>query len=69
MAGRIRAESAGPGRGATITFTLPVADESGAGAPVEPPPGRQTAEKARILVVDDDPRMLRSVPDTLAGAG
>ena len=67
--GRIRAESAGPGLGTTVTFTLPVAGEPGAEARVEPPPGRQPAEKARILVVDDDPRMLRSVRDTLAGAG
>ncbi len=67
--GRIRAESDGPGRGATVTFTLPVAGEPGAEAATEPPPGRQPAEKKRILVVDDDPRMLRSVRDTLAGAG
>ncbi len=67
--GRIRAESDGPGRGTTVTFTLPVAGEPGAEAATEPPPGRQPAEKKRILVVDDDPRMLRSVRDTLAGAG
>ncbi len=67
--GRIRAESAGPGRGATVTFTLPVAGEPGAEAPTAPPPGRQPGEKARILVVDDDPRTLRSVRDALAAAG
>ncbi|MCY4608882.1 MAG: ATP-binding protein [bacterium] len=67
--GRIRAQSDGPGRGTTVTFTLPVAGEPGAEAATEPPPGRQPAEKKRILVVDDDPRMLRSVRDTLAGAG
>ena len=67
--GRIRAESAGAGHGATVTFTLPVAGEPGAGAFAEPPPGRQPGEKARVLVVDDDPRMLRSVRDTLAAAG
>ena len=66
--GRIRAESAGPGRGATVTFTLPVTGEPGAGA-AAPPPGRQPDEKARILVVDDDPRGLRSVRDALAKAG
>ena len=65
--GRIRAESAGPGRGATVTFTLPAAGEAGAAA--EPPPDRGPAEPVRILVVDDDPRMLRSVRDTLARAG
>ena len=67
--GRIRAESPLPGRGATVTFTLPVAGEPGSEAAAEPPPGRRPGEKARILVVDDDPRMLRSVRDTLAAAG
>ena len=67
--GRIRAESAGVGHGATVTFTLPVAGEPGAEAPAEPPPGRQQGEKARILVVDDDPRMLRSLRDALDAAG
>ena len=65
--GRIRAESAGPGT--TVTFTLPVAGEPGSEAAAEAPPGRQPAEKARILVVDDDPRTLRSVRDTLSAAG
>ena len=65
--GRIRAESAGPGRGATVTFTLPVAGEPGADA--QPPPDRPAGEAARILVVDDDPRMLRFVRDVLTGAG
>ena len=65
--GRIRAESAGPGRGATVTFTLPVAGEPGAGA--APPPDRPPGEAARILVVDDDPRTLRFVRDVLTSAG
>ena len=67
--GRIRAESPGPGRGATVTFTLPAAGEPGSEAAAAPPPGRQPGEKQRILVVDDDPHMLRSVRDALAGAG
>ena len=67
--GRIRAESAGAGRGATVTFTLPVAGETGAEAASTPSPGRQPGEKARILVVDDDPHTLRSVRDALAKAG
>ena len=65
--GRIRAESAGPGRGATVTFTLPVAGEPGAGA--APPSDRPPGEAARILVVDDDPRTLRFVRDVLTSAG
>ena len=65
--GRIRAESAGPGLGTTVTFTLPVAGEPGAEAAAAP--GGQPGERARILVVDDDPRTLRSVRDTLSRAG
>ena len=67
--GRIRAESAGLGRGALFTFTLPVAPD----APVQPKPaqrrrGAQPA-KARILVIDDDPHTLRAVRHALHGAG
>ena len=68
--GRIRAESAGPGRGARFTFTLPVADEPGAappGADRQAPAPQPEAEC--ILVVDDDPQTLRHVRDALAGAG
>ena len=67
--GRIRAESAGPGHGTTVTFTLPVAGDSAAAAAAVPPPSRQPGGKARILVVDDDPRMLRFVRDALTRAG
>ena len=70
--GRIRAESPGPGRGATFTFTLPVAREPDAVAadraavsPASPEPG----EPPRVLVVDDDPRALRFVRDALSEAG
>ena len=67
--GRIRAESPGPGLGTTVTFTLPVAGEPGPEAAAQAPPSRQPAEQVRILVVDDDPRTLRSVRDTLSAAG
>ena len=67
--GRIRAESPGPGLGTTVTFTLPVAGEGGAEAPADPPSAPQPAERVRILVVDDDPRTLRSVRNTLSAAG
>ena len=69
--GRIRAESAGPGLGTRFTFTLPVAEEPGAAGrtrTVPPPPGAGQ-EKTPVLVVDDDPQMLRRVRDALAGAG
>ena len=66
--GRIRAESAGSGLGTTVTFTLPVAGEPGAET-AEPPRSRTPGEPARIVVLDDDPRMLRFVRDALARAG
>ena len=68
--GRIRADSAGAGRGTTVTFTLPVAGES-RGSPVvrPPPPAPGRGEPSRILVVDDDPRALRFVRNALSGAG
>ncbi len=69
--GRIRAESAGVGRGACFTFTVPIAEEM-------PPDGvrgatageaREERESTRILVIDDDPRTLRFVRDALSQAG
>ena len=67
--GRIHAESAGPGCGARFTFTLPAAaDEAAplhAGGPERPAP----SERRRVLVLDDDPLMLRFARDALAAAG
>ena len=70
--GRIWAESDGPGRGARFTFTVPVAEEAAGDAGPEPltrRPPRRAREKTRILVVDDDPQMLRYVRDALIQAG
>ena len=70
--GRIRAESPGAGRGTTVTFTVPVAGEAGAaaaGRAAVPPAAPEPGEAPRILVVDDDPRMLRFVRDALSDAG
>ena len=71
--GRIRAESDGPGQGSRFTFTLPAVEDARDTdvAPVRtrtrsPEPARETD---RILVVDDDPKMLRYVRDILTGAG
>ena len=69
--GRIRAASDGPGRGTTITFTLPAAE------PGETVPARATGpstsapgeNKQRIAVLDDDPNALRFVRDALTEAG
>ncbi len=70
--GRIWAESAGEGQGMRVTFTIPVADTA-AGSARELAPSRSRAwegpEATRILVVDDDPLMLRYVRDALAAAG
>ncbi len=66
--GRIRAESPGPGRGTTVTFTIPATGEPGAAA-AGPPPTADPGERPRILVVDDDPRALRFVRGALARAG
>ena len=70
--GRIQAESGGPGEGARLTFTVPVAGDaaqpgSAGRGPSAPGPGHSAP--ARVLVVDDDPQTLRSVREALAGAG
>ncbi len=66
--GRIRAESDGPGLGARFAFTLPVVAEA---EPVRrsarPDDSGQSA--GTVLVVDDDPMILRSVGDALSTAG
>ena len=65
--GRIRLESAGPGCGATFTFTVPVARASGvaaAGNATGPPPEADRHGPLPILVVNDDPKMLRFVSAT-----
>ena len=70
--GRIRAESEGTGQGTRVTFTLPVAQEANAGrpsAPRRPGPLRDRREEERILVVDDDPQMLRYAREALNAAG
>ena len=72
--GRIRAESAGPGRGTRVAFTLPLAEEAvgsavadAAGTDFSPVRGGQ--DRTSVLVVDDDPQTLRYVRDALAAAG
>ncbi|MCY4454549.1 MAG: response regulator [Immundisolibacterales bacterium] len=70
--GRIRAESAGSGRGARFTFTVPVVEDARAAqaaGPRVPGPTSKTGESPRILVVDDDPQTLRFVRDALTRAG
>ena len=72
--GRIWAESDGVGRGARFTFTIPAAAESGASTTSAPTLASTGSERAptdleRILVVDDDPQILRYVRNTLSEAG
>ena len=66
--GRIRAQSDGPGQGTQITFTLPVAEEAG-GTPGQSRSPHKSSERPPILVVDDDPQILRFVRDALTQAG
>ncbi|MDE0462094.1 MAG: ATP-binding protein [Caldilineaceae bacterium] len=72
--GRIWAESDGLGQGARFIFTIPVAareDIGGAAEPLSPTAGTGKAaeDRARILVVDDDPHELRYIRDALARSG
>ena len=69
--GRIWAESDGPGQGASFTFTLPYVARDPAPEPVRDSARSQRAshaEQPRVLVVDDDPQMLRYVRDVLTRA-
>ncbi len=72
--GRIWAESDGPGQGACFLFTVPIAEqEKTAGAadpaPLAAEPGNETEERTRILVVDDDPHVLRYIRNVLSKSG
>jgi len=72
--GRIRAESAGVDQGSRFTFTLPAVEDTGEGdfpraGQRRTAPAPELRERARILVVDDDPNTLRYVRDILNDAG
>ena len=72
MAGAYGPRAAGPGQGARFTFTIPAAGDPvqlvGA-VPVRARPAGPDGRPPPVLVVDDDPRMLRFVRDALAQAG
>ena len=65
--GRIRAESSRPGRGTTITFTLPAAEAEDRAASVHASASRGGRDGTAILLVD--PHALRRTRDALAAAG
>ena len=70
--GRIWAESAGEGQGATFTFTLPVAEEAFAAPETAAAGGgriRRRGDKTRVLAVDDEPQVLRYLQRSLEEAG
>jgi PAS domain S-box-containing protein len=70
--GRIWAESAGEGQGATFSFTLPVAEEAVVAretAAAGEERIRRRGEKTRVLAVDDEPQILRYLQRSLEEAG
>lgn len=71
--GRIWAESADIGKGTRIIFTIPVVQEPVAADRdsdrTEPHREEAAVEPTRILVVDDDPQMLRYIRDALTKSG
>jgi signal transduction histidine kinase/ActR/RegA family two-component response regulator len=71
--GRVQAESAGKGQGATFTMRLPLlAQAAGAGrssAAAAPPPDVNTIRGRRILVVDDDRDTRELAAEALVQAG
>ena len=73
--GRIWAESDGPGLGSRFIFTIPAADPDAAVPtgdraqdPTSAPQGADSG-RMRVLALDDDPRTLKLVRDTLEHAG
>ena len=72
--GRIWAQSDGRGRGTRFTFTIPTVDAVAARSAADPEAAggvspQVSAGVERVLVVDDDPQMLRYVRNTLLEGG
>ena len=72
--GRIWAESDGPGLGSRFSFTVPTSAHMPASAAAErvhaaAASGSPSHEQTRVLAVDDDPRLLKHVRDSLSKAG
>ena len=69
--GRIWAESDGAGLGSRFTFTLPVAEDSDSGSDRSAAKtlSGDPAAKPCVVAIDDDPRTLKLIRDTLAVGG
>ncbi len=68
--GRIWAQSEGASLGARFTFTIPAVEVTAADLGLSSPAAPQwEPEDEPILVVDDDPQMLRHIRNALVGAG
>ena len=71
--GRIRVDSGGVGQGTRVTFTVPAVKERGgstaAGRAAGHSAGERRKQQTSILVVDDDPKVLRYVRDALVADG
>jgi len=70
--GRIRAESAGEGKGSTFSFTLPVAveeEEVAAREKKQPAISVRRGERTRVLAIDDELQILRFLRRSLEDAG
>ena len=72
--GRIWAESDGPGKGTTFTFTVPTVDSTNEDATggkrrESRDSASKRSERERILVVDDEPHVLWQVRNALTEAG
>jgi PAS domain S-box-containing protein len=74
--GRIWAESAGEGWGATFSFTIPIASEVSVTSLSDAARGAvhlrkvtRRGERTRVLAVDDEPQILRYFERTLSQAG
>jgi DNA-binding response OmpR family regulator len=74
--GRIWVQSAGEGKGATFSFTLPITSDTSvislsdaARSAVHRRRVTRTGERTRVLAVDDEPQILRYFKRTLDSAG
>ena len=67
--GRIWAQSDGLGLGSRFTFTLPISDTAPRGAAAQSRDAHEHTGAIRVLAIDDDPRALKRVRDSLVDEG